>query len=138
MLHPVKTVAEVVWEYDTFRDAKLPRVPGAKKKLLGFDVPERAAHLLQPIRMFQEINRFFWGRNDPYWDRVVFHLVGRKYMVNRQQSRKWLWYDMNRAVSGKDGLKAGVRRARRNGDMKTVRQLEQKIRVLERQMKRLK
>ena len=138
MLHPVKTVGEIVWGYDTFRGRKIPSVPGAKKKLVGFDVPERAAHLLQPIRMFQEVNRFFWGRSDPYWDRFIFHLVGRKYEVNREQARKWLWYDINRAVSGKDGLKAGVRRARRNGDAGTVRRLEQKIRVLEAQMKRLK
>ena len=118
MLHPVKAVGEVIWGYDTFRGKKLPSVPGAKKKLVGFDVPERAAHLLQPIRMFQEVNRFFWGRNDPYWARFVFHAVGRNYEVNRQQARKWLWYDINRAVSGKDGLKAGLRRAKRNNDMK--------------------
>ena len=65
-------------------------------------------------------------------------MVGRKYEVNRAQAQKWLWYDINRAVNGKDGLKAGMRRARRNGDSKTMRDLQGKIRILEQQMKRLK
>jgi len=138
MFSPVKVVGEVIWGYDTFRGQKLPSVPGAKTKMVGLDVPERAAQLLQPIRMFQEVNRFFWGRNDPFWDRVVFHLVGRNYEVNRAQAKKWLWYDINRAVSGKDGLKSGLRRAKYNGDTKTARDLAQKIRVLEQQMDRLK
>jgi len=67
----------------------------------------------------------------------MFHLVGRKYDVDMNVSRAYLYYYMQEVVNGKHGLKRGLKNAQKNKDWKTVKKLQQTIEAYEREMRRL-
>jgi len=131
-LTPVKTLGEVFWGYDLFKKRKLPAYPGEKTTVLGAKVPSRYAHILTPIRIYQEVNRFFFGSNDNYWDRVVYHLFGRAYEIDENKARRRLKYDIGKAIGE---LEFGIKRAKKNGDLSTARTLEKQKKKLERAAK---
>ena len=133
-LTPLKAAGEVFWGYDLFKKRSLPAYPGEKKTLLGAKVASRYAHILSPIRAFQEVNRFFFGSTDPYWDRVVYHLFGRSYTIDEKKAKRQLKYDMGKAIGE---LKFGIKRAKQNQDYGTMKKLEQQKIKLERAVKKL-
>ena len=132
----------------------LPSYPGAKTVIGGIPgtdktikIGQRTAHLLQPIRVLQEWNKFWWGRHDSFWDAAIGHVIGRKYDVDMNMARRHLYYQFNEIVNGKPGvnaqgqetgLKAGRRIAVKNKDWDTVKKLDRNIAEFEREMARLK
>lgn len=139
MLHPLKAIPEAMWGRDTFRGRKLPAVPGEKVKMFGLRIDPKAAHLLNTFRAIKEINRFWFTSDDPYLDRAIYALVGRNYVVNIKKAKAQTYYYVtNELIAGDEGLDRGIARAKREGDMKTVRKLKRQKRDLEKSVARYK
>ena len=156
MLTPIiKNPWEVfVTQRDSYTRRDIPSYPGAKKVIGGIPftdktikIDERAAHLLQPIRILQEINKLFWGKHDSKWDAIIGHLFGRMYDVDINKARSGLYYSFMEQLHGRMGLNNqyeetglihGREIARKNKDWPTVKDLDKRIRLIEREIARLK
>jgi len=134
LLHPIKVVGEIAWAKDSFTGQKLPRVPGATVNFFGMKVNPRYVQIFKPIRAIQEVNRFWWGTDDPIEARLIYHIVGRNYEIDVKESKRYLYYRMKDMV---DELNKGVSNAKRNDDPKTAIRLQAQIKKLQAEMKKL-
>lgn len=139
---------------DSYTGRDLPSYPGAKAVLTGIPgtdktikIGERPYHLLKSIRVLQETNKFFWGEHDIFWDGIVGHLFGRMYSVDIDKARRYLYYGFMEQLHGRPGLNnqydetgllAGRRIAEKNKDWSTMKELDKRIKLIERELARLK
>ena len=135
MLHPIKAVVEVAWGYDTFRGRKMPSVPGGKEDFYGMRLSPRVTHLFKTIRSVNEINRFWWGSDDPLWMRTLYAGMGRNYEIDIAQSKQNMYYTLSEMIQS---MNSGIKNARYHKDYKTMRRLQRDVRVLEQSMKKYK
>ena len=156
MLTPVlKNPWEVfVTQRDSYTRRDIPSYPGAKRVIGGIPftdktikIDERAAHLLQPIRILQETNKLFWGKHDSGWNAIIGHLFGRMYTVDIDKARSGLYYSFMEQLHGRMGLNNqyeetglihGREIAKKNKDWSTMKELDKRIKLIERELARLK
>ena len=156
MLTPIvkQPLETFITRKDSYTKKDLPSYPGAKAVLGGIPftdktikIGERPYHMLKAIRVLQETNKFFWGRRDNYWDAVVGHLFGRMYSVDINTAKRHLYHSFMDQLHGQPGLNkkgqetgllTGRKRAMANKDWATVKELDKRIRLIERELARLK
>ena len=139
MLHPLKVIPEIIWGQDRFKGRKMPAYPGQKVTYFGARIDPRIAHFLDSFRILNETNRFLCGSDDPTLNRIMYHLIGKNYEMDVKGMKKATYYYLKKKVIGGDeGIDVGISRARREGDMKTVKRLTEAKRKYEEIAKKYK
>ena len=131
----LKTPAEIATNYDTFTKKKISEYPGETKEILGQDVPARLAHLARPLRLINEIDRFFFPKKgETASDRIYQAIFGKLYIVDDEKAKHYVAYTLKKQ---KAAMEKDLAQEKKDEDWGAVKTLKHRIRELEREIDKL-
>jgi len=128
----VKTIPEMVFNYNMFQGRKIEEFKGQKKKVLGVSLPAKMAFFLRSIRVFGEADRVITfaaqqgGGSVPRttWKAVQRAIIGKTYPIDPAQQKRWWDSKTRRDLIT---LKRQLKRATSQKDEKMIRVLKEQI-----------
>lgn len=129
----IKTPAELVMNYDIFKEREIKQFKGEKTRFLGNYISPEAEKLLSTIRPLNEINKLA-GLNEiteipPFKDRLMNFVIGKSYDYNLSQQKKVFDYIRS---SQEGAIKKDIKLAQSKGEFKEVRRLQKLLQATQR------